>query len=195
MLGHTSASPSRKTGQATMVAYIPAVDIDTDSSWGCISVTTLMICIYLLITDRAENIPVRKISQHFLFWDPVFSFLWLCHLSGNWDWHSQGLASSAGEVILKVSDKIFIISGQELGKQISLLCLGFKTKIIGGQFSGKSHALLFWSWYLTLDRQKWSSCFKRIKAGKMQPPFIFLFEFCFFCQLCIFLASDRVSQL
>lgn len=117
MQGHTSASPSRKNGQATMVTYIPAVDVDTDSSWGCIFVTTLMICIYLLIIDRAENIPVRKISQHFIFWDdPAFSFLLLCHLSANWDWNSQGLTSSANESILQVSDWIFVISEENLGK-------------------------------------------------------------------------------
>lgn len=82
-----------------------------------------------------------------------------------------------------------------IGEKNSLFCSEFKPKIIGGQFSEKSHAFLFWSWYLILDRQKLSSCFKKLKAGKMEPPFILLFEFCFLCQLYFFLASDRVSHL
>lgn len=102
LLPHICAetSPNRKNGQATVISYIPAVDVDTASPWGCIFVTTLMLCICLVNIGSAENVPIRKIS---LFWGPVFSFLLFRHLSGSWDWISQGLASSAGEIILKVS--------------------------------------------------------------------------------------------
>lgn len=50
----------------------------------CTFVTTLVICIYSIVRDGSENIPVEKISQRFLLWDPVLGFLLLCCCSGNW---------------------------------------------------------------------------------------------------------------
>lgn len=143
-----SASPSREDGQAIIFASIPAVDVDAASGWISILVTTLMICIYLVIIERAENIPVRKISQHFLFCDPVFSFCLLCFLSGNWDWNSQGLASSADEMILKVSDKIFLISEEEMGEKIICFVQHLKQNN-WGPVLWEVPCPPVWSWYLT----------------------------------------------
>lgn len=50
-----------------MVVCMPAVDVDTASSQGCVIVTTPVNYVCLVIIDRAENVPVRKVSQQFLF--------------------------------------------------------------------------------------------------------------------------------